>query len=68
MTRLRQGSGAARSLPALILTAGLATRLRPLSLLRAKAALPVAKFALAGADVALHAPIRQRLPVGGGYG
>lgn len=30
------------NLPALILTAGLATRLRPLSLLRAKAALPVA--------------------------
>lgn len=29
-------------LPALVLTAGLATRLRPLSLLRAKAALPVA--------------------------
>ena len=28
--------------PALVLTAGLATRLRPLSLVRAKAALPVA--------------------------
>ena len=28
-------------IPALVLTAGLATRLRPLSLLRAKAALPV---------------------------
>ncbi len=34
-------------LPALVLTAGLATRLRPLSLLRAKAALPVAGTALA---------------------
>ena len=29
-------------IPALVLTAGLATRLRPLSLVRAKAALPVA--------------------------
>ena len=29
-------------IPALVLTAGLATRLRPLSLLRAKAVLPVA--------------------------
>ncbi len=29
-------------IPALVLTAGLATRLRPLSALRAKAALPVA--------------------------
>jgi NDP-sugar pyrophosphorylase family protein len=34
-------------LPALVLTAGLATRLRPLSLLRAKAALPVAGSSLA---------------------
>lgn len=35
------------SLPALVLTAGLATRLRPLSLVRAKAALPVAGVPLA---------------------
>ena len=34
-------------IPALVLTAGLATRLRPLSLVRAKAALPVAGEALA---------------------
>lgn len=34
-------------LPALVLTAGLATRLRPLSLVRAKAALPVAGVPLA---------------------
>lgn len=36
---LRQAPG---NVPALVLTAGLATRLRPLSLVRAKAALPVA--------------------------
>jgi mannose-1-phosphate guanylyltransferase len=35
-------------IPALVLTAGLATRLRPLSLVRAKAALPVAGEPLAG--------------------
>lgn len=35
------------SLPALVLTAGLATRLRPLSYVRAKAALPVAGLPLA---------------------
>jgi NDP-sugar pyrophosphorylase family protein len=34
-------------IPALVLTAGLATRLRPLSLVRAKAALPVAGEPLA---------------------
>ena len=34
-------------IPALVLTAGLATRLRPLSLVRAKAALPIAGEALA---------------------
>ena len=33
-------------IPAIVLTAGLATRLRPLSLVRAKAALPVAGDAL----------------------
>src|SRR5215468_3964491 len=33
-------------IPALVLTAGLATRLRPLSLVRAKAALPVAGITL----------------------
>jgi mannose-1-phosphate guanylyltransferase len=35
-------------LPALVLTAGLATRLRPLSLVRAKAAVPVAGIPLVG--------------------
>lgn len=35
-------------IPALVLTAGLATRLRPLSLVRAKAALPVGGTTLAG--------------------
>lgn len=35
-------------IPALVLTAGLATRLRPLSLVRAKAAIPVAGRPLAG--------------------
>jgi NDP-sugar pyrophosphorylase family protein len=35
-------------IPALVLTAGLATRLRPLSLVRAKAALPVAGVPLVG--------------------
>jgi hypothetical protein len=35
-----------RMVPALVLTAGLATRLRPLSLVRAKAALPVAGVSL----------------------
>lgn len=39
-------------LPVLVLTAGLATRLRPLSLLRAKAALPVAGTALAARVIA----------------
>ena len=34
-------------IPALVLTAGLATRLRPLSLVRAKAALPVGAAPLA---------------------
>ena len=33
-------------IPALVLTAGLATRLRPLSFVRAKAALPVADRAI----------------------
>lgn len=43
MTRLRaDGASASQALPALILTAGLATRLQPLSSVRAKAALPVA--------------------------
>src|SRR6185295_16839441 len=37
-----------RMIPALVLTAGLATRLRPLSLVRAKAALPVAGRPLVG--------------------
>ena len=36
------GSGSGSRIPALVLTAGLATRLRPLSRVRAKAALPVA--------------------------
>jgi NDP-sugar pyrophosphorylase family protein len=46
MTRLRADSASSRQLlaecPALVLTAGLATRLQPLSSVRAKAALPVA--------------------------
>lgn len=43
MTRLRADGVAPRpDLPALVLTAGLATRLQPLSAVRAKAALPVA--------------------------
>ena len=40
--RWRQHGVRGRMIPALVLTAGLATRLRPLSLVRAKAALPVA--------------------------
>ncbi len=42
------GDGDRRMIPALVLTAGLATRLRPLSLVRAKAALPVAGQPLVG--------------------
>ena len=46
MTRLRASGASSRRIltdwPALVLTAGLATRLRPLSSVRAKAALPVA--------------------------
>ena len=41
-SRLRQSADGAKSWPALVLTAGLATRLQPLSSVRAKAALPVA--------------------------
>jgi len=50
MTRLRAEGAASRHglahLPALVLTAGLATRLKPLSDVRAKAALPVAGMPL----------------------
>ena len=51
MTRLRAGGASAghadmSGWPALVLTAGLATRLQPLSTVRAKAALPVAGEAL----------------------
>ena len=56
-------------IPSLVLTAGLATRLRPLSHVRAKAALPVAEEHVDHPDVVVGGDgVRGAVPVHVAYG